>query len=105
LHADGTARFPYNEFDDEVSAGAGSFNVRQYFDYGLPNQRLYGVKQIYRTLADGSLQAKQPNFTWNQLQGNSGADPLIDGNLDPWLAPWDGTPNSCNSANSKFFQN
>jgi hypothetical protein len=52
-YADGTARFPYNEFNDEISAGAGSFNLRQYFDYGLPNQRLYGVKQIYRTLPDG----------------------------------------------------
>ena len=42
-----------------------------------------------------------PNLGWNQLQGNSGADLLIDRNLDPWQAPWDG-PNSCNGANSEF---
>jgi hypothetical protein len=46
---------------------------------------------LCRTDSDGSLQAKEPNFAWNQLKADSGADPLIDGNQDPWLAPWDGT--------------
>jgi hypothetical protein len=68
-------------------------------------QRLWGVRQLYRTLPDGSLQLKQPNAAWNQLHAEPQADPLIDGHLDPWLAPWDGNPNSCNSTGSLYFPN
>jgi hypothetical protein len=105
-YANGSAQYPYNEFDDEISAGFGaSFDRRQYFDYGLPNQRLFGVKQIYMTLSGGSLQPKQPNASFNQLHADPAADPLIDGQLDPWLAPWNGNPDSCDSAFSKYFPN
>jgi hypothetical protein len=104
-YANGTAQYPYNEFDDEISTGlyGSSFNKTQYFDYGLPNQRLFGVKQIYMTLPNGSLQRKQPNASFNQLHADPQADPLIDGQVDPWLAPWDGTPASCDSAFSLYF--
>jgi Big-like domain-containing protein len=94
---------PFNEFDDEITAGnSGAFNKTQYFDYGIPNQRLWGVKQIYSTFS-GSPQRKQPNAVFNQLHADPAADPLIDGNLDPWLAPWDGTVASCHSCNSQWF--
>jgi Bacterial Ig-like domain (group 3)/Bacterial Ig-like domain (group 2) len=94
---------PFNEFDDEITAGnSGAFNKTQYFDYGIPNQRLWGVKQIYSTFS-GSPQRKQPNVVFNQLHADPAADPLIDGNLDPWLAPWDGTVASCHSCNSQWF--
>jgi uncharacterized protein YjdB len=104
-YADGSAQYPYNEFDDEISTGlyGSSFDKRQYFDYGLPNQRLFGVKQIYMTLPSGSLQRKLPNPSFNLLHAAPQTDPLIDGQLDPWLAPWDGTPASCDSAFSLYF--
>jgi len=99
------ARVPFNEFDDEITAGnSGTFNKMQYFDYGIPNQRLWGVKQIYRTLQDGTTQRKQPNTVFNQLQAAPAADPLIDGQLDPWLAWWDGRVDSCNSTCSQYFR-
>lgn len=100
--ADGSAQFPYNEFDDEISTGlaGGSMNRAQYFLYGLPNQRLFGVKQIDRMLSDGSL---QPKAGKNQLTARPGSDPLIDGQPDPWLAPWDGTFDSCDSSFSVYF--
>jgi hypothetical protein len=93
----------YNQFEDEISAGlSAGFNNTQYFLYGPPNQRLFGVKQIYRTLSDGSLTPK-PNF--NQLLALPQSDPLIDGHVDPWLAPWDGTAASCDSLGSRYFSN
>lgn len=51
-YADGSLQFPYNVFEDEISTGiaGGSMDRTQYFLYGLPNQRLYGIKEIYRTL-------------------------------------------------------
>jgi hypothetical protein len=102
-YGDGSATSPYNEFDDEIVSFAESFNRTQYFDYGLLNQRLFGVKKIYRTLPGGSLQPKQPNYSWNKLHADAGSDPLIDGFLDPWLAPWDGKEESCNSSYSRYF--
>jgi hypothetical protein len=102
VYADGTISNPYNEFDDEISNGivGAAFNNTQYFQYGLPNQRLFGVKQIFRTLTDESL---TPKAGWNQLSATPHQDPLIDGHLDPWLAPWNGTPASCNSVGSQYF--
>jgi hypothetical protein len=104
-YADGSPQFPYDEFADEISVniGGAAFSATQYFLYGLPNQRLYGVKQIYRTLADGSTQAKLPNAAFNQINASPGVDPLIDNQSDPWLAPWDGTTASCNSSYSVYF--
>ena len=107
-YGDRTAKFPFNEFDDEISVGlyGGETDLRQYFLYGLPNQRLYGVKQIYRTIQNGSVrqpQLKQPNVSWNQLHDIPRQDPLIDGHEDPWLAPWDGTRASCDSYGSIYF--
>jgi hypothetical protein len=100
--ADGSLEFPYNKFEDEISTGitGGAMNRRQLFLYGLPNQRLFGVRQIFRTLADGTMQLKAVP---NHLTAIPGSDPLIDGQLDPWLAPWDGTPQSCNSSFSLYF--
>jgi hypothetical protein len=100
-YADGST-LPYNEFADEISAGPvfTAFGNTQYFLYGLPKQRLFGVKQIFRTLPDGSL---QPKPGWNQLVVSPGADPLIDGQPDPWLAPWNGAVASCDSSGSVYF--
>jgi hypothetical protein len=104
-YGDGTALAPYNEFDDQISNGlwGSTTNLRQYFLYGLPDQRLYGVKQIYRTLPGGALQLKDPNVSWNELQDVPGTDPLIDGHADPWLAPWNRDPNTCDSFGSIYF--
>jgi hypothetical protein len=103
-YADGSARTPYNDFSDEITAALGNgFSNTQYFDYGLPNQRLFGVKQIYRTLTGGSLQLKEGSAGSNQLTTAPHQDPLIDGHLDPWLAPWDGQPTSCDSTFSLYF--
>jgi len=103
-YADGV-KLPYNEFADEISTGFvyGAFNVTQYFLYGLPGQRIVGIKQIYRTLSGGSPELKATG--WNSLSATPGADPLIDGKPDPWLAPWDGQPSSCNSSGSTYFPN
>jgi hypothetical protein len=100
-YADGNT-FAYNEYADELDAGVGflGFTAYQYFLYGLPNQRLFGVKQIYRTLPGGSL---TPKNGWNLLSVQPGTDPLIDGNPDPWLAPWDGQASSC-IAIGKYFR-
>ena len=81
----------------------GTTDLRQYFLYGLPNQRLYGVKQIYRKLQDGSLELKQPNVNWNELKAVPQTDPLIDGHPDPWLAPWNGNVDTCDSFGSIYF--
>ena len=106
-YADGTGKSQYNEFADEISAGfgtSGGFNNRtQRFKYGLPGKRLYDVDEIYRTLPDKSLQLKTPNTDFNKLQATPQEDPLIDGNLDPWLAPWNGLEDSCNSFGSQYF--
>ncbi len=100
-YADGSDQFPFNEFDDEISAGlSAGFDNIQYFLYGSPNQRFWGVKQIFRTLPDNALQPKQG---WNRLTAKPQSDPLIDGQLDPWLAPWDGSPATCNSDFSTWF--
>jgi len=64
---------------------------------------LYGIGAIYRTLPGGSLQLKQPNTSYDHLQATPGTDPLIDGNLDPWLAPWNLNPNTCNTSDSTYF--
>jgi len=102
-YGNGTTAMPYNEFDDELSTVLGGLqNNTQYFLYGTPNQRLYGVKQIFRTLPNGSL---QPKAGYNQVKSVPYQDPLIDGQPDPWLAPWDGTSASCNSENSILFPN
>jgi hypothetical protein len=95
----------FNVFEDEISTGisGSSFTKTQYFDYGMAGQRVWGVKQIYRTLTNGSLELKQPTAVFNQLKADPGSDPLIDGQLDPWLAPWDGTPASCDSSLSLYF--
>jgi hypothetical protein len=77
--------------------------LSSFFDeYWERQELLYGVKQIYRTLTDGSL---QPKAGLNQLRAVPQQDPLIDEQLDPWLAPWDGQPASCNSVFSRYFPN
>ena len=64
---------PFNDFSDEISSNlaASSFSNFQYFLYGLPNQRLFGVKVIYRTLMDGSL---DPKPGWNHLTAGGTLD-------------------------------
>jgi hypothetical protein len=110
-YADGTLPLhPYNQFDDEISTLlGGAFFHTQYFDYGFPGQRMWDVYRIYRTLPDGTLQSKQSSpacsycYQKNLLNVVPQTDPLIDGNPDPWLAPWDGHSASCNDDGSKWF--
>jgi hypothetical protein len=53
----------------------------------------WNAYRIYRTLPDGTLQSKQSSpsckycYEKNLLNAVDQADPLIDGNPDPWLAP------------------
>lgn len=101
---------PFNQCDDEISTLAGSAFLRtQYFDYGLPGQRMWNVYRIYRTLSDGTLQSKQSSpacsdcYEKNLLNAVPQTDPLIDGNPDPWLAPWNGNSASCNDQDSIWF--
>jgi hypothetical protein len=108
---DGTASQPNNEFDDEIARFQPGQSLKtQYFDYGRPGERMWNVYRIYRTLSDRSLQSKQPSpacqycYQKNLLNIVYEADPLIDGYLDPWLAPWDGTDASCHDEGSVWFQ-
>jgi hypothetical protein len=95
---------PYNEFGDEISAkNASPFDLTQSFYYGIPGQRPWPVKNIYSTFS-GSPRLKQPSDS-NQLHAVPAADPLIDGHLDPWLAPWDGNAASCNACPKGIFCN
>lgn len=102
-YADGSTSFPYNDFSDEISSGlSGEEFIRtQFFLYGLPKQRMFFIKKIYRTLPDRSLSSKSPIF--NKIHAVPSQDPLIDGHPDPWFAPWDGTAASCDSSNSLYF--
>lgn len=110
-YADGTLPLrPFNQFDDEISTLlGGAFFHTQYFDYGFPGQRMWDVYRMYRTLPDGTLQSKQSSpacsycYQKNLLNVVPQTDPLIDGNPDPWLAPWDGHSASCNDDGSQWF--
>ena len=111
VYRDGSPTKPYNEFNDEITIGLNPtpFLKTQYFAYGLPGQRTWWVRYIYRTLYDGSLQPKYPTascdncYEKNILDGEFGVDPRIDGNLDPWLAPWDGAFDSCYTKYSRYW--
>ena len=111
VYRDGSPTKPYNEFNDEITIGLNPtpFLKTQYFAYGLPGQRAWWVRYIYRTLYDGSLQPKYPTascdncYEKNILDGEFGVDPRIDGNLDPWLAPWDGAFDSCYTKYSRYW--
>jgi len=103
FYVDGSARAPYNSFEDEISTGisGGAFTNSQFFLYGVPTEtRLWGVKTIYRTLQSGAFAAKRP---WNEVAATPSQIPLIDGQVDPWLAPWDGQAQTCDSSYSTYF--
>jgi hypothetical protein len=94
FYFNGTPPQLFNEFDDVISTlDSGSFFRTQYFDYGRPGERTWNAYRIYRTRPDGTLQSKQSSpsckycYEKNLLNAVDQADPLIDGNPDPWLAP------------------